>query len=101
MDYLGAFNDRKLNPKKIIRYENLIDDLMSVDIIQDNLELFDNEIKKLNEGVRPWRSNYEPALLKPYCEYFNEELADIVYENQKKFFDFGSYEKDSWKTLKN
>jgi len=101
LDYLEAFRDRKLEPKKIIRYENLMEDLLSVEIIQDNIELFEDEIKKLKEGVSPWRSKYKSELLKPYCEFFTQELADIVYENQKKFFDFGQYEKDSWKTLKN
>jgi len=101
MDYLEAFRDRKLTPKKVIRYENLEQDLLSLEIIQENIGLFENEIEKLKQGVSPWRTTYQPELLKPYCEYFNEELADIVYENQKKFFDFGSYEKDSWKTLKN
>jgi hypothetical protein len=65
LDYLEAFRDRKLEPKKIIRYETLIEDLLSVKIIKDNLELFEDEIKKLKQGVSPWRSNYKPELLKP------------------------------------
>jgi hypothetical protein len=30
---------------------------------------------------------------------YNQELADIIYQNRKKFFEFGGYEKDSWKDM--
>jgi hypothetical protein len=89
MDYLEAFRDRNLTPKKVIRYENLEQDLLSLEIIQENIELFKDEVEKLQQGVSPWRTTYNPELIKPYCEYFNEELSDIVYENQKKFFALG------------
>jgi hypothetical protein len=34
--------------------------------------------------------------LKTYKEYYNQELADIIYLNYKEYFDHLSYDKDSW-----
>jgi hypothetical protein len=50
-------------------------------------------------GKTPWRTDYEESLIKPYSDFYNEEIADMVYQSKKKFFDFGGYSKDSWKTL--
>ena len=98
MDYLQALKERKLQPTKIIRQENLLEDLLSIDFIKNNQHRLKPEIAHLEEGSFPWRKYY-PKDLKPYNEYYTQELADIIYENRKKFFDFGGYDKDSWKTL--
>lgn len=101
LDFLEALRDRKLEPKKVIRYENLVEDLLSLELIQENIILLDDEVKKLKEGVNPWRTDYKPEFLKPYSEFYTQELADIVYENRQKFFEFGGYNRDSWKTIIN
>jgi len=31
--------------------------------------------------------------------YYNDELADIVYNNDKEIFEFFGYKQDSWKYL--
>lgn len=98
-DYIEALRERQLNLTKIIRYENFMNDLLSVDFIESNQDLLSNEIDKLKQGNTPWRSDYNTDLIKPYSEYYNEELADMVYQSKQKFFDFGGYSKDSWKTL--
>ena len=48
-----------------------------------------DEIEELNKGITPWRKGYNPKMLKPYSEFYTQELADIVYQNRKKYFDFG------------
>jgi hypothetical protein len=101
LDYIQALKDRKLKLVKLIRVENLIDDLLSIDFIRENEELLVKEIEELNKGVGPWRKGYNPEMLKPYSEFYTQELADIVYQNRKKYFKFGGYDKDSWKTLIN
>lgn len=99
MNHIEALRERKLKIKQIVRYENFVKDLLSVSFVKDNLNLFPEEYEKLILGNTPWRTTYEKSLIKPYSEFYNEELADIVYKSKKKFFDFGEYHKDSWKTL--
>ena len=101
LDYIQALKDRKLKLVKIIREENFINDMMSIEFIQTNQELLVDEIEELNKGITPWRKGYNPKMLKPYSEFYTQELADIVYQNRKKYFDFGGYDRDSWKTLIN
>jgi len=99
MDYTEALRERQLKVKQIVRYENFINDLLSVDFIKENLDLIPEELEKLNMGKTPWRTNYEESLIKPYSDFYNEEIAEMVYHSKKKFFDFGEYSKDSWKIL--
>jgi hypothetical protein len=101
LDYVKAFGVRKLSPAKIIRYENFEEDLMSVECIKSNQEILSEQITKLKQSTTPWRTDYKPEFLKPYSEFYTQELADIVYENRKKYFEFGGYDRDSWKTLIN
>lgn len=96
LDYLQALKERKLQPTKIIRQEHLFEDLLSIDFIKNNQHRLETQIAYLEEGSTPWRKYYDST---PYNEYYTQELADIIYENRKKFFDFGRYDKDSWKTL--
>ena len=99
-DYIEALRDRNLTLKKVIRYENLIEDLLSVPIIGENQFFLQEELEELHQGTSFWRKEEQlPLYQKPYSEYYTQELADIVYENRKKFFDFGNYDKDSWKNL--
>jgi len=99
-DYIEALKDRNLTLKKVIRYENLIEDLLSVPIIGENQFFLQEELEELHQGTSFWRKEEQlPLYQKPYNEYYTQELADIVYENRKKFFDFGNYDKDSWKNL--
>lgn len=100
LDYIEALKERNLTVKKIIRYENLVEDLLSVPIIGENQFFLQEELEELYQGTGFWRNeNQKKFYDKPYSEYYTQELADIVYENRKKYFDFGNYEKDSWKNL--
>jgi hypothetical protein len=101
LDYIEAFRDRKLEPAKIIRYENFFEDLTSLEIIKSNEKILELEMKILELETLPWRKNYKEEFLKPYSEFYTQELADIIYENRQKYFEFGGYDRDSWKTLIN
>ncbi len=100
IDYVEALRERNLTLKKVIRYENLVEDLLSVPIIGENQFFLQEELEELYQGTSLWRKDYHKDLYgKPYSEYYTQELSDIVYENRKKYFDFGNYDKDSWKNL--
>jgi hypothetical protein len=32
-----------------------------------------------------------------FQKYYTQEIADIVYNNHKEYFELGGYDKDSWK----
>jgi hypothetical protein len=84
---------------KIIRNENLYQDLLSLDFIQENLHNITELLMLVSLENRPWRTDYPKEFLIPYCDFYDEETANFVYENKKQEFIFGGYQKDSWKTL--
>lgn len=98
IDYVEHSKFRKTKVKKIIRQETLYEDLMSIDFIQKNYDILQDNLERIEKIKTFKRSEYFQNLY--LNEIFTEELANIVYENRKKFFEFGGYDKDSWKTLK-
>ena len=80
-------------PDYFIRQENLYEDYIKIPFIRDS---------KLNtcgilEELCSRKMNEGPPKFKTYKEYYNQELADIIYLNYKEYFDHINYDKDSWK----
>lgn len=96
MDYVEHSKNRKI--KKIIRQENLYDDLTSIEFIIDNKNLLAKKLIDIKNKVRVFRGEKTKKL--GIENLYNEDLANIVYDNREKFFKFGGYEKDSWINLK-
>ena len=100
MDFVDAIIKQNSSVKKLIRYENYRDDILSIDFIQENIHLLQEEMKDMNLGNQLWRQQTHLWHKRiHYNQLYTQETADIVYELKKKFFEFGGYEKDSWKTL--
>jgi hypothetical protein len=79
-------------PDYFIRQENLYEDYIKIPFVRDS---------KLNtcgilEELCGRKMNEGSPKLKTYKEYYNQELADIIYLNYKEYFDHLSYDKDSW-----
>lgn len=89
--------DRK--PDIFIRYETLGQDLMNLQVIKDNLYDLTEEIQLLNEGHKPWTSDYIIDSNKPYHEYYNPEIASLVYELREEEFLIFGYDRDSWNKI--
>lgn len=97
---ISMVENNDLRVRKIIRYEHLIDDLLEIDFIQENFDLLKNELFILKYQSRDsYRKDYIPQALEPVCNYYTQDLADIVWEHKKFEFVHGGYEKDSWKYL--
>jgi hypothetical protein len=94
--FLQIFNR---NPDRVIRYENFAEDIMNVPFIKDNSKLLQNEIDKLHQGDVPWIDNYPEEVKRPYHEFYDQELANIVYRQRKLEFDNFGYDPNSWRTL--
>ena len=95
MDYVEFSKNKKI--KKIIRTENLYDDLMSIDFIRENEKLLEKKLLDIKNKVGIIRNEKTKNLVPQ--NLYDEDLANIVYNNRIKFFEFGGYKKDSWKIL--
>jgi hypothetical protein len=98
-DVGSALKRYNLIPNKIVRYENLQEDILSLDFIKCNLLNLESLIDKLKEGKKPWREHYSEIANQPYHTFYNQELADIVWERKKYSFELLGYDRDSWKTI--
>jgi hypothetical protein len=95
--YVNLIRNKKI-PDKIIRFENFIEDIMSLDLIQlkyHDLEktindhiIFNNFLTEHSEVKKKFTS---------WKEMYNEELAEIVYNSMEEDFINFNYEKNSWK----
>lgn len=99
----GILNLCKTLNKKInyiVKYENMINDLLKIDLIKNNQDCL-NKINFLLENnsksSKIERLTEENGRFSNYKIHYTQELADIVfYENELVFKAF-DYDKDSWK----
>lgn len=96
MDYVEHSKNKKI--KKIIRQENLYDDLISIEFIKENENLLKKKLFDIKNKVRVFRGEKTRKLVSD--NLYDKDLADIIYYNRKKFFEFGGYDKNSWENLK-
>ena len=89
----------KIKNYNLIRYEFLFDDLVKIPYIEQNKFELQNELSMVSLGNIPWRKDRPKELIKPYHEFYTQELADIVYTRKQTEFELGGYHRDSWKTL--
>jgi hypothetical protein len=97
IDYVKHLYNREHKLKKIVKVENLYDNLTSIDFIHENKKVISSKLRDIQEkkGIRRGEKIKSLSIEKHYTQ----NLANIIYENRKKFFDFGGYDRDSWKTL--
>ncbi len=80
------------NVDYLIRYENIDVDIVKLpydlnfDLVKINS--YKSDIKRVDDGK-----------YSDYKIYYNQQLADIVFERNQNIFEFFGYEKDSWKYL--
>jgi hypothetical protein len=98
-DVGSALKRYNLVPTKLVRYENLQEDILSLDFIKCNPLNLESLIVKLKQGKEPWREHYSEIGDQPYHTFYNQELADIVWERKKYSFELLGYDRDSWKTI--
>ena len=110
-DYLAAITNKDFkNPSRVlhsqnitnynlVRYESLLEDLLKISYIKENQMELREELSIFDLGNAPWRKDRPKELIKPYYEFYSQELADIVYTQKQSEFDLGNYHRDSWKTL--
>jgi hypothetical protein len=110
-DYLADITNKDFkNPSRVlhsqnitnynlVRYESLLEDLLKISYIKENQMELREELSIFDLGNAPWRKDRPKELVKPYYQFYTQELADIVYIQKQSEFDLGNYHRDSWKTL--
>lgn len=96
-DYPETFESTNTKPFFKVRYENYLQDLMSIDFIKDNQHIIQPELDTVNQGK--WNDNVFVDTTKPYYEFYDQETADIVYKLYENNFVYDGYDKESWKTI--
>lgn len=81
-------------PNKFIRVEHLFKDLYSIEFIRN--EKSDKFEKIIDENVINNRFRSE-VFSNPWQSYYDEELANYVYNSLEKDFLLFGYDKNSWK----
>jgi hypothetical protein len=85
------------NPDYIIRMEYMLEDIQKIPVFM-SLPHLERGLEYVSEnrfkGENP-RDEYI-GNIQHYQKYYNQELADLVYNNLKDYFDYFGYSKDSW-----
>jgi hypothetical protein len=89
--YYDALKAMPMGPKYYIRYEFLEFDLKSLPIVRDNMDILENVFQTYI------KKNRFKTQIPFWKTYYNQELADYVYEKLEKDFKLFNYHKDSWK----
>ena len=86
---------------KFVRQENLVDDLKSIGFIDLNKPEISAEFERniLNNRYEKEFEGQMNEKRKNWKEFYNEELANFVYEKFIEQFQLFGYHKDSWKNV--
>jgi hypothetical protein len=101
-----------VNPTYYIRVESLEEDIKNIPLIIKNSKpealetALDNNIKKDSYNERyqwleypemKWQREYDENGQFMWRHFYDQELADIVYEKWEPAFTLQGFDKDSWK----
>jgi hypothetical protein len=95
----GRLKGLPKKPDCYIRMENFEDDIKSLWFVKENFDLLEQTINDNIEKNRYLTEFEEYGFTKKnsWKEYYNEEIAEIVFLKLKGEFDFFNYDKNSWK----
>ena len=103
-DFFGIpYEQWKKTPDYFIRIESLKSDLESIPQLREGVsddlwnESMDNSIVTNHHANENQLDEYNSNGVQRTDKWYNQELADIVYEREKFIFDLCGYDKDSWK----
>jgi hypothetical protein len=96
--YMSQWKSIGREPNYVIHMENMYEDFQNVPLfmslpnVKNSIDIYlrYNQFK----GENP-KDEYI-GNIQHYQKYYNQELADLVYNNLKEYFDYFGYDKDSW-----
>ncbi len=102
--YAKQWSKLGVTPDYMIRMEHMAEDLRKAKpLLKKGKEALEEAIAEDVDSGPANENKLDSYIASPNgvkvqdCKpYYNQELADCVYENNKEVFDFFGYEKDSW-----
>lgn len=98
--YMGEWDKIGRNPDYYLKIENLVESLKNIPVLS-GLTITEEAVKNHAEGNPHMFENKLDEYIGRFqniTKYYNQEMADLVYEAFKDYFIFFDYDKDSWKT---
>lgn len=85
-----------------IYFEDMVNSALKIPFVQEHIDhpRVQDWIRQVetNKAENNWRSSYRPEVInKNYKEFYDEEVAEMVYWGKKDYFDMFGYDKNSWK----
>lgn len=96
---ITTLNKHPQMPQYIIRFENIYDDLMNIPFVQENQNVLSRTLISIKYEPRRYKAQYTEDITQAYSSFYNQELADIVWNEKQYEFEYWGYSRDSWKTL--
>jgi len=97
--YMGEWEQIGRRPDYLIRVEHMEEDLRNLPMLPKG-DKFEEVIMGCVRNNRHKNENPHDEYNgnhQHYQKYYTQEIADIVYETHKEYFELGGYDKDSWK----
>ena len=83
------------NPEKIVRIENLEEDIVTIPFLKNKKDIYIELIKN-----NPYSNEFSKMVeKKPWKTFYNEENSLIIYEKLRNQFLYYGYDKNSWKDV--
>ena len=80
-------------PDYVIRLENVLEDYLKIPFILESELYKSGKLKKIIES-KPNKSPYNHN----WKDFYDKQIADLVYYNTSQYFDMFEYDKNSWKS---
>jgi hypothetical protein len=98
--YMTEWKEIGRQPKYIIHMENIIEDIRKIpnfDKMEFDPHVVESVVEKNN---MMYENKYDEYVgrFQNIVKHYNQDIADLVYEKLKNYFDYFGYHKDSWKT---
>lgn len=96
--YMNTWDEIGRKPDYIIKMEDMLESIRKIPFLANlpNQEEAAEYLVKNNHKYENPNDEYVGEF-QHFQKYYTQELADLVYNNLKEYFDYFGYDKDSWK----
>ena len=96
--YINEWEKIGRRPDYFIRMEHMEEDLRNIPMLPKG-DKFEEALSNIRENRFKNENPHDEYVgnFQKYQKYYDQEIADMVYDNHKEYFELGGYDKDSWK----
>lgn len=98
--YMGEWDKIGRKPDYYLKIENLVESLKNIPILSE-LVISEHAVSNHAEGnPHMFENKFDEYIgrFQNITKYYNQEMADLVFETFKDYFNFFNYDRESWKT---